>query len=418
MRSVHFLAGLAIASVIMATACDRPTAPGGAAAFDPGQRPDVDLAAPLMAYAKQLAAIPVAEALTGSLTFQAGTVHQSREASPTILVDDDGRQCRGALTTIQAAVAAASAGATILVCPGTYHGSVDIVGPSKNGIQLIAQGKGHSARGTAKGDDDEIDDEEIDDEDDARNEGNVVLAGNHTQENGFYLQDVSGVRIQGFTVRDFGVLSSSPTTVGMGNNILLLRAHGNTITRNVLTGSDMMGIWLINSGSNLVEHNVARDNDAKPYGYGLGCGIMLSAPDAAGKALSANNVFRHNVSRGNPLAGIMIGNAGTGTVVSRNVLSRGGRFGLRFWDTENALIERNVISNNRGLFTNPAADQFARGLDLRRSGGSTVRRNIAFGNGGAAGSYDFFWDGVGVVSFDHNRCGTSQPVGLCKRGDD
>ncbi len=405
MRSVHFLAGLAIASVIMATACDRPTAPGGAAAFDPRQRPDVDLAAPLMAYAERLAAIPVAEALAGSLTIPAGTVRQSKEASPTILVDDDGKQCRGALTTIQAAVAAAPAGATILVCPGTYHGSVDLVGPSKNGIQLIA-----------KGNDDEIDDEEIDNEDDARKEGKVVLAGNHTQENGFYLQDVSGVRIQGFTVRDFGVLSSSPTTVGMGNNILLLRAHGNTITQNVLTGSDMMGIWLINSGSNLVEHNVARDNDAKPYG--LGCGIMLSAPDAAGKALSANNVFRHNVSKGNPLAGIMINNAGTGTVVSRNVLSRGGRFGLRFWDTENALIERNVMSNNRGLFTNPAAPQFARGLDLRRSGGSTVRRNIAFGNGGAAGSFDFFWDGLGVVSFDHNRCGTSQPGGLCKRGDD
>ena len=197
---VTTLTGIAIASVIMATACDRPTAPGGAAAFDPGQRSDLDLAAPLMAYAKQLAAIPVAEALTGSLTFQAGTVHQSREASPTILVDDDGRQCRGALTTIQAAVAAASAGATILVCPGTYHGSVDIVGPSKNGIQLIAKGKG-------KG---EGDDDEIDDEDGARNEGKVVLAGNHTQENGFYLQDVSGVRIQGFTVRDFGVIPSSP----------------------------------------------------------------------------------------------------------------------------------------------------------------------------------------------------------------
>ena len=403
---VTTLTGIAIASVILATACDRPTAPGGAAAFDPGQRPDVDLAAPLMAYAKQLAAIPVAEALTASLTFQAGTVHQSREASPTILVDDDGRQCRGALTTIQAAVAAASAGTTILVCPGTYHGSVDIVGASKNGIQLIATGKG-------KG---EGDDDEIDDEDGARNEGKVVLAGNHTQENGFYLQDVSGVRIQGFTVRDFGDVPSSSTVQGMGNNILLLRAHGNTISRNVLTGSDMMGINLVNSGSNLVEHNEARDNDAKPYG--LGCGIMLSATDAAGKALSANNVFRHNVSRGNPLAGIMIRSAGTGTVVSQNVLSNGGRLGLQVWDTQGALLEGNVMNNNRGLFTNLAAAQFAKGLDLQRSGGSTVRRNIAFGNGPAAGSFDFFWDVAGVVSFDHNRCGTSQPAGLCKRGDD
>jgi parallel beta-helix repeat protein len=202
----------------------------------------------------------------------------------------------------------------------------------------------------------------------------------------------------------------------VGNNILLLRAHGNTISRNVLTGSDMMGIFLVSSGSNLVEHNVARDNDAKLYGSG--CGIMLSAADAAGKALSANNVFRHNVSSGNPLAGIMIRNAGTGTVVSQNVLSNGGRLGLQVWDTQGALLEGNVMNNNRGLFTNLAAAQFAKGLDLQRSGGSTVRRNIAFGNGPAAGSFDFFWDVAGVVSFDHNRCGTSQPAGLCKRGDD
>ena len=404
---VTTLTGIAIASVIMTTACDRPTAPGGAAAFDPGQRPDVDLAAPLMAYAKQLAAIPVVKALAGSLAIQAGAVRQSEEASPTILVDDDGEQCPGALTTIQAAVEAASAGATILVCPGTYHGSVNIWGPSKNGIQLIAKGKSKG-----KGDDGEIDDE-----DDARDEGKVVLAGNHTQENGFYLQDVNGVRIQGFTVRDFGLGPSTPGPVfGMGNNILLLRAHGNTISRNVLTGSDMMGIFLVSSGSNLVEHNVARDNDVKPYGQG--CGIMLSAPDAAGKALSANNVFRHNVSRGNPLAGIMIRNARTGTVVSRNVLSKGGRLGLQVWDTQGALLEGNVMNDNRGLFTWPAEPQWAHGLDLKRSGESTVRRNIAFRNGRAAGSYDFFWDGVGVVSFDHNRCGTSQPAGLCKRGDD
>lgn len=400
MRSVHFLAGLAIASVILATACDRPTAPGGVAAFDPGQRPNVDLAAPLMAYAKQLAAIPVVESLAGSLTIQAGAVRQSEEASPTIFVDDDGEQCPGAFTTIQAAVEAAPAGATIIVCPGTYHGSVNIVGPSKNGIQLIAKG----------------DDDKIDDEDGARNEGKVVLAGDHTQENGFSLRDVTGVRIQGFTVRDFGLGSVPINGFRHGNNILLLRAHGNTITRNVLTVSNMMGIWMINSGNNLVEHNVARDNDAKPNGFG--CGIMLSAPDAAGKALSANNVFRHNVSSGNPLAGIMIINAGTGTVVSRNVLSRGGRFGLQVWDTEGALLEGNVMNDNRGLFTWPAAPQFAYGLDLRRSGGSTVTRNTAFRNGPAAGSYDFFWDGVGVVSFDDNRCGTSQPGGLCKRGDD
>lgn len=71
----------------------------------------------------------------------------------------------------------------------------------------------------------------------------------------------------------------------------------------------------------------------------------------------------------------MIRNAGTGTVVSRNVLSRGGQFGLQVWNTENALLERNVMSNNRGLFTYPAGPQVAYGLDLCGSAASMWRRS-------------------------------------------
>lgn len=395
------LTRVAVASVIVATACERPTSPDNPAAFGPAPtRAEVDLAAPLVAYATQLAATPVATAFAGGPAVQEGAGRRATVASMTLRVDDDGRQCPGALTTIQAAVAAAPAGATIVVCPGTYHGSVDIVGPSKNGLQLIAAGTEHGDQHA----------------DNARSVDKVVLAGDDSQANGFYLQDVSGVRVQGFTVRDFGLGPSMPGTPGMGNNIVLLRAHGNVIARNVLAGSDMMGILLVNSGRNLVEHNVARDNDAHPYGFG--CGIMLSATSLADKALSANNVFRNNVTRGNPLAGIMIRNAGPGTVVSGNVFSSGGRFGLTVWDTNNALLEHNEASHNRGLFTNAAAAQYAYGIDLRRSDGSVVRRNIAVDNGPAAASFDVFWDGVGAVNFDGNRCDTSQPGTLCSRGDD
>src|SRR5665811_606526 len=57
-----------------------------------------------------------------------------------LMVDDDGADCPGALHTIQEAVAAAPSGATILVCPGIYRGTVNIVGEAKNALKLIATG--------------------------------------------------------------------------------------------------------------------------------------------------------------------------------------------------------------------------------------------------------------------------------------
>ncbi len=57
---------------------------------------------------------------------------------PVLTVDDDGADCPGALKTIQEAVAQAPAGATILVCPGTYYKTVSVVGPEKTGLKLRA----------------------------------------------------------------------------------------------------------------------------------------------------------------------------------------------------------------------------------------------------------------------------------------
>src|SRR5713101_2423082 len=75
-------------------------------------------------------------------------------AQRVILVDDDGAQCPGAVTTIQEAVERASAGTTILVCPGTYTGTVNIAGSEKNGIQLMAIGPAEGAVLTTRSDSD------------------------------------------------------------------------------------------------------------------------------------------------------------------------------------------------------------------------------------------------------------------------
>ena len=63
-------------------------------------------------------------------------------ASNTLVVDDDGAQCKKAdFTTISAAVAAASAGTKIQVCAGTYTEQVSIPA-GKDGLTLEAKGSG------------------------------------------------------------------------------------------------------------------------------------------------------------------------------------------------------------------------------------------------------------------------------------
>src|SRR5205823_2619413 len=123
-----------------------------------------------------------------------------------LTVDDDGLDCPASVRTIQEAVAAAPAGAVILVCPGIYQKSVSIVGPGRNGLKLIATGA----------------------------EGSVVLQGDYTERDGFHLENVSSVLIRGFTVRDFGTKPTTDTEWGVGNQIYLQDAHYNTIEQNTL----------------------------------------------------------------------------------------------------------------------------------------------------------------------------------------
>src|SRR5215208_4297547 len=76
----------------------------------------------------------------GMLAFGLALAPQAR-AGNTLVVDNDFADCPNAgFNSIQAAVAAASAGDAILVCPGSYYGRVLISGHAKDGISLIADG--------------------------------------------------------------------------------------------------------------------------------------------------------------------------------------------------------------------------------------------------------------------------------------
>jgi parallel beta-helix repeat protein len=297
--------------------------------------------------------------------------------APVLTVDDDGLDCPGALRTIQEAVAQAPGGSTILVCPGTYRGTVNIIGPEKTALKLIAVGR----------------------------EDEVVLQGDYTQRDGFHLENVTNVLIRGFTVRDFGTSATTAADWGVGNQIYLENADYNTIENNRLINGDMVGIMVMNSG-----HNTVQRNFMKVVNSGLAnCGIHVEG------ARSSGNVFAFNNTFGAKMAGIMIARAGTGNRVLNNSFLSNGRDGIYVSATGEVWIEGNRSSYNRGPWgTTPYPKEALGegfGIRLLNSNKSTVLDNRAVNNTGA----DLSWDGNGENRFEANACGTSTPSGACAK---
>jgi parallel beta-helix repeat protein len=290
-------------------------------------------------------------------------------------VDDDGADCPNSLRTIQEAVALASGGDTIMVCTGTYHGTVEITGAAKSGLKLIAAGR----------------------------QEEVILKGDYTQRDGFHLKDVDNVLIRGFTVRDFGNLATTSTAWGDGKQIYLENAQYNTIEFNRVIDGDMMGIMLLDSGHNLVRHNAAfveRGNLAN-------CGIHIQGAGSVG------NEFTQNQLIGNLMAGFMLTGAGAGNHIADNSITSNGRFGITNGAINGTIIEGNRVSYNGGpwgVTPYPASVLgLGRGISVTGSDGVIVFDNRIHGNS----EVDVFWDNAGAVKFDSNACDSSNAAGVC-----
>ena len=231
-------------------------------------------------------------------------------AGATLTVDDDFADCPNAdFNSIQAAVLAAEPGSAILVCGGTYREQVTI--PSaKSNLRLLATGA----------------------------PGTVVLDGDDAFAIGFLLQDVTGVLIEGFTVREYPAAD------------IQIRGGGqNKIRRNATTAT-LVGIMLVNSSANIIEHNTAFANPSGSSGVFVTQG-------------SANNTVRHNETFENQF-GILLGGAGAGNVVFHNDSHDNrllGIFNLRSNGT--------VIADNRSI-----KNGFS-GIGVRESTGVTVKNN-------------------------------------------
>ncbi len=300
--------------------------------------------------------------------------------------------------TLQAAVIAASAGDRILVRPGTYLGTVVITGAPRNNLQILADGR----------------------------EGQVLLQGNHTQETvgtckfaleplcperaGFFLRDVAGVIIRGFTVRDFGVGAMS----GIGEGFLLVNAHRNRIEQNVVTRTDMMGITLFNSSHNLVERNTFYGNDPDaPMRVGTGCGVHIQNSAALSSGVAEQNIIRRNVVYGNPFSAVMLRRAGSSNQIVENEFRDGGAWGVTNRTTDGTLIENNRITHHTGfkLAGKPRPVASGVGIDLAGSSEVVIRNNTLQNNS----TFDIEWDGIGQATFTGNRCTKASRDDLCGR---
>jgi parallel beta-helix repeat protein len=301
-------------------------------------------------------------------------------------------------STIQAAVAAAGVGDRIVVGPGIYEGTVVIAGAARNNLQILAES----------------------------GEREVILQGDHTQQTagtckfrleplcperaGFFLRDVEGVIIRGFTVRDFGVGAMS----GIGEGFLLVNAHRNRIEQNVVTRTDMMGVTLFNSSQNLVERNTFYGNDPdEPMRVGTGCGVHIQTSEELSRGVAEQNIIQENLMYGNPFSAVMLRGAGPGNQIVDNELRGGGAWGVTNRTTDGTRIENNRITNHTGfkLTGKPLPVDVGVGIDIAGSSQVVIRNNLLQNNS----TFDIEWDGTGQNSFQSNGCTKASPGVPCDR---
>jgi parallel beta-helix repeat protein len=283
-------------------------------------------------------------------------------ANRALVVGNDPEECPEAtFTSIQAAVTAADPGSTIRVCPGTYREMVTV---AKNDLRIVGMDEPNDVTVEGRPDDP-----------------------NQAQEAGFLVHNVSGVLIQGFTVRGFHEA-----------DILLVSANGNVIRNNRTTKSAHDGIQLNSSSNNLIENNVSFDNDATlpARAFTDACGVLL-------RLGSSNNTIRRNELFGNAF-GILIAGGSNSNVVSRNDSHDNRRYGIRNLSNAGTLIRGNEVEHNIVSSLGPG-----RGISVEVSTNVTVMNNEASDN-----TPDLFWDGSASNSFKNNECDTSQPPGLCE----
>jgi hypothetical protein len=364
----------------------------------------------------RLVAAVVTVGMAAAVPSMAGVATAAERGPAHLLVDDDGRQCpRASFRSIQRAVDAAPAGATVRVCAGTYPEQVTL-GPAKRGVQLLAV-HGHAAvvkapaslggRGA------------VVHVDGARD---VVIAGFTIAGP---LPDVtecpdaprSGVRIGGAgsaTVKGNvfdEIRDPTPVDVGCPDGIAVLvgwAGQGDVgsalVAGNTLRRYQEAGITVSNAGSrgHVVENRLA---GVGPIAETAQVGVWVSQGAVA--TVARNDVRDHQTLNECCVApGVWLDAAAAGTEVIGNVLSANDN-ALAVITTTGARVARNLITRSTGfdgIFVSDDSTGNAFVGNVLRDNVEVDCRDTSTG-GGTAGTANLWAGNTGT---------TSDPAGLCR----
>ena len=398
---------------------------------------------------KRLLVFPVVLAMV--VTFAPGALAARRHRA--IFVDDS---CNAVQTgtsrhpfcTINAALTAASPGATIRVRPGFYDELVDVNKPDLTLLGPMARKPGAANRT------------------DLRREAVVSHA------DGDFHLDQQNVTVAGFTIMD---VQDSPASLEAGvltnhlfggyhitNNVIRNNVQGIAFGSSGAGGSKISGNLILsnnNSGSNggtgidgafethdvTIVKNVFRNNNAQSILFerlaatpaNTDIRVMKNSADSpflfyntTGSSISRNNLKGGNGSAlffGDDTSGITVsrnriaapsfrgirfrldfgGAAPTGFTITRNTIDGTGLDGIAAGDpgdTAPAALLNSTISRNRITGSDGDGLLFAPG-----SVGNTVSGNKIVGNR----HFDIEDDNVSGNTYTHNRCRTSSPSTIC-----
>jgi parallel beta-helix repeat protein len=243
-------------------------------------------------------------------------------ASPSVLIVGSAHNCAGTYTTIGAAVAAASSGDTIKVCPGTYDETVNVTVPDLTFDGAKAGKPGSAGRARVLTKESVVSDVN----------GDFILSG----------------AADNTTIDGFALTGAGSPTVNHDGIEAFAGSSGLVVTDNVIVG-DGNGINLQNPDATepaTISKNYIFNNNSEgdPGSNGqTGTGVFISNGPADNTSIS-NNTFGEDSQTAINFAGDT-GNPSVGLVVATNKSINDATFVVAINST-NSVIENNKITVN------------------------------------------------------------------------
>lgn len=337
-------------------------------------------------------------------------------AAAALRVTQDPLACAGTFTTIQAAIDASGAGATIDVCPGTYREQVRIVGHGHDGLKLrsLKQQQATIQWPTAESAPLALVDV---------NTADSVVVRGFVVSGPFTFGGCSGERHEGVLIEGGASLllkdnhitqikNSDPTLYGCqeGDAVAVGRRSGltssgtATVSGNQIDEYQKNGVQVVNTGSvATIEHNVVRGSSAVQSAIASNGIVVFNG----GTATISFNTVSNNKYTPNPPSGPLstgISYSQVPSTVYGNVVYDND-FGIEVDSVSGGRITDNVVrtsvadgiqlcgdnAQGCGPVTNVAVENNhvtsnkGSGIDLIGAQGDTIRRNHVTANGSGTG---------------------------------